>query len=379
MRRLAATFALAVLGTTRVSAADDAGVDVDAGAASSDTCIEQIPKGATRPIMTDTFPDRAGSGFAALLTVKIQHGKGERVLPAGLESAATTEAKKRLKEAGFVLPSQTGTAAGRVTTQADDKGTLVTSHVELPLVPLPETPGRNLLHLPPLPIAVARANGEMMTLCTSPHWVTVEDPIANEPEAKPKPNPPGRPQREEWTSLKIGLELVAVGLVLGAALAFLWRWWRARPVPPPPPPPPRPPWEVALEKLEETREAELLEAGRHPEYIDRVSDAVRGYLGARFGFDGLESTTAEILAALRTSNAGFLRMDEEAPTSRPVFGASMSFGEIKAFLEECDLVKFAKLVPSTEQCEKVMETGVRIVRSTMPVSAGSSATTERPS
>ncbi len=376
MRALAASFVLVALAAARTaSAADDAGAPPDAGAA-SDTCIEQIPKGATRPSMTDTFPDRAASGFAALLTVTIQHGKGERVLPAGLESAATTEAKKRLKEAGFVLPTQTGTAAGRVTTRADEKGTLVTSQVELPLVPLPETPGRSLLHLPPLPIAVARANGEMMTLCTASHWVTVEDPIANEPEAKPKPNPPGRPQREEWTALKLGLALVAVGIVLGAALAFLLRWWRARPLPTPPPPPPRPPWEVALEKLAETREAALLEAGRHPEYIDRVSDAVRGYLGARFGFDGLESTTAEILTALRTSSAGFVRLDEDAASPRPVFGAAMSYGEIKAFLEECDLVKFAKLVPSTEQCEAVMDTGVRIVRSTMPVS---SAASERPS
>ena len=53
------------------------------------------------------------------------------------------------------------------------------------------------------------------------------------------------------------------------------------------------------------RHAGLLDARRHAEYFDRVSDAVRGYLGARFGFDGLESTSDEILTALRKQAGGF--------------------------------------------------------------------------
>ena len=38
--------------------------------------------------------------------------------------------------------------------------------------------------------------------------------------------------------------------------------------------------------------------GRFAEHFDRVSDIVRKYLGLRFGFDGLESTTREALAVL---------------------------------------------------------------------------------
>lgn len=357
----AAALLVALFDTTRARAEEDAGAS-----GSITGCVEQIPTGATRPLLSDVFPHRATSGWAATLSVVLEHGKGERVLPAGLEHAATTEAQKRLKEAGFTLPSQGGTAAGQVWTEPVAAGaSLAKSHVELPLVPLPEGPGRHVLTVPPLPIAVARANGEIMTLCTHAHTIVVEDPIASVPDAQPRPNPPPRPQREEWTALKTALAWTAAGVVLGAALLFLLRWWRGRPVPVPPPPPPRPPWEVALEKLAEIRGAHLLEEDRHAEYIDRVSDVVRSYLGARFGFDGLESTTDEILAALRASSAGFVRLDEAAGGAA-AFGADLSLREIQAFLGECDLVKFANLVPSTDQCTSAFAVGERIVRTTMP-------------
>ena len=96
--------------------------------------------------------------------------------------------------------------------------------------------------------------------------------------------------------------------------------WRklTQPKPEPPPPPPRPPWDVALEELDEVRHAGLLEVERYGEYFDRMSDALRRYLGARFGFDGLESTTDEILAALKKQAGGFIRFDTPSPdgTSR---------------------------------------------------------------
>ncbi len=344
------------------------------GDAGASDCVERVPAGATRPDITETFPARAGSGWAALLSITIKHGRGERVLPAGLENAATTESKKRLRAAGFTLPAQNGTAAGQIWTEDDGKSGAVTSHVELPLVALPETPGRHILQLPALPIAVARANGEIMSICTRSHWITVEDPISNEPDAKPKPNPPGRLQREEWTALKTALAWIALGLLLAAAGFFAFRWWRARPVPVPPPPPPRPPWEVALEKLGAVRRGDLLERGRHAEYIDLVSDAVRGYLGARFGFDGLESTTDEILASVRVSGAGFVRLDmldtrdrEPLAPAASMFAAGVSLREIAGLLAECDLVKFAGMRPTTPQCHDALEVGERIVRGTMPV------------
>jgi hypothetical protein len=355
-------------------------------------CVESIPKGAQRPVVVDTFPNRGTSGWAATLSITVRHGKGERVLPSGLDLSSAVEAKKVLKQAGFTIPDQDGGAGAQIWTEPEDaQKPGATTHLELPVVLLPPNPGRNVMMLPPLPVAVARANGEIATVCTHDHPILVEDPIANTPNAMPKDNPSGLPQREEWTSLKRALGWTALGLLVGAILALLlWRKLN-QPKPAPPPPPPRPPWEVAFEELDEVRHAGLLERERYGEYFDRTSDALRRYLGARFGFDGLESTTDEILAALKKQAGGFVRFDgptssgsgeARLPKDRDPLGPDglrrssfapvpgISFERIASFLRECDLVKFANLTPTPQQCVTSIATGEAIVRSTMPTSAG---------
>jgi hypothetical protein len=337
----------------------------DAGTESVNGCVETLPKGATRPLVSEIFPPRGTSGWMATLQITVKHGKGERVLPAGLDLAAAGDAKKYLHDAGFSIPDQTGTAAAQVWTEAEDKtgSSWTTTHLALPLVLLPPNPGRNTMTLPPMPVAVARANGEIATVCTHAHVIVVDDPIANAPDAKPMANPPPRPQREEWTSLKKAVQWGALGVVLGALIAYFAYKQLTKPKPPPPPPPPRPPWEIALERLDEVRHAGLLDAKRYAEHFDRVSDAVRGYLGARFGFDGLESTTDEILASLKKHAGGFVRFDT-GDSDGPSPGIPLK--DIEAFLFDCDLVKFANLTPTVDQCSTAISRGEHIVRTTMP-------------
>ena len=348
-----------VVGVVGVARADaDASASsapiVDAGAAapveSVNGCVETIPSGGQRPTVTETFPDRGFSGYAATLKVTVEHGKGETVLPNGLSLQSGGDAAKLLKDASFVIPDQDGGAAARL--QTDDnigKPDRARTILELPLVPLPAEAGRHVLTLPPVPVAVARANGEIATVCTRVHRIVVDDPIASTIDAKPKPNPPARAQREEWTSLKKGLLWASGGLVVGALLAYAVYRWLTRPKPVPPPPPPRPPWDVALERLDEIRHAGLLDVGRFGEYFDRLSDAMRSYLGALYGFDGLESTSDEIIASLKRS-----------PIQR------IPLPQVIAFLQDCDLVKFANFTPPLEECARVLDAGDEIVRSTMP-------------
>ena len=85
-------------------------------------------------------------------------------------------------------------------------------------VALPIEPGRHTLTLPPLPISVARANNDVVTLCTKSHTIVVEDPTASTPDAQPKPNPPPGVQREEWVALERGLSWGVVGVAVGGAL-----------------------------------------------------------------------------------------------------------------------------------------------------------------
>ncbi len=355
------------------SAAHAQGPAKDAGAGESTYgCVESVPKGAQRPVVIDVFPNRGTSGWAATLSITVRHGKGERVLPSGLDLSNAAEAKKVLKQAGFTIPDQDGGAGAQLWTEPEDpQKSDATTHLELPVVLLPPNPGRNLMMLPPLPVAVARANGEIATVCTHDHPIMVEDPIASTPDAMPKENPPGIVQREEWTALKKALGWTALGLAIGAILAILvWKRMN-RPKPVPPPPPPRPPWEVAFEELDEVRHAGLLESDRYGEYFDRTSDAIRRYLGARFGFDGLESTTDEILAALQKQGGGFIRLGPDAE-STTAFGPApgIPLERVARFLRECDLVKFANLTPTPEQCATAITSGESIVRTTMPISGG---------
>ena len=189
----------------------------------------------------------------------------------------------------------------------------------------------------------------MLVLCTSPHEVTIEDPIANTSNPSPHLNPPARSQTEEWTSLKNALVVGGLALLLGALVAWLIGKWLRRARPLPPPPPPRPPWEVALEELFDVRHAGLIAEGRLAEHFDRVSDTLRKYLGARFGFDGLESTTREALSVLRTVTPSVTPLDA-----------------IETFLRQADLVKFAKTVPTAEDGELALVRAEHIVQETLP-------------
>jgi hypothetical protein len=322
-------------------------------------CVETAPAGAERPQLVDSFPRSGTSGYAATLHVVVSHGKGETVLPRGLELQTESDTARALKTAGFALPDQGGPGAARLSSlDVDVKTGRRQTTLDLLLVALPSEPGRRKLVVPPLPISIARANSDIFTLCTKPHTILIEDPTASTPDAQPKPNPPPRVQREEWVALERGLYWGAVGVALGGALAWLIHRWVKRPRPTPPPPPPRPPWEIAIERLDEVRHAGLLETKRFAEFFDRVNDAVRECLGTRFGFDGLESTTFETLSALRRI---------------PYFRVPLP--EVAAFLQDCDLVKFADVTPTLEECERALVDAEKVVRATMGSNAP--APTER--
>jgi len=309
-------------------------------------CVERLPAGKARPQFTEGFPARGLSGHALPLVVTVVHGPAETVLPTGFRFQADAPEAKTLKDAGFIVPNPEGGAGPKV---VRTEGAATKSTVTLSFVALPKEPGRHELTLPALPISIARASGELISLCTRPHTITIEDPTSSTPNPKPKENPPPRRQREEWTFLKQAVTIGAIALVVGAILAWLIGRWLKRPRPVPPPPPPRPPWEVALESLHDLRHAGLTREGRFAEHFDRVSDVVRRYLGDRYGFDGLESTTREMLGELRATTPRIVVLDE-----------------IERFLRQADLVKFARLTPTELECSTALGEAEQIVERTVP-------------
>lgn len=317
------------------------------------SCAEHVPPGATRPALEERFPTGGLSGYAVALEVTVTHGKGEAVLPEGFRLQSTSDAARALEEAGFVIPEPDAGAGPSITTTVS--GESATTKIVIHFVPLPKDPGRNAMLLPPVPIAVSRASGELVTVCTRPHPIVVEDPIANEVEPKVRPNPPPRPQREDWALAR----QLTIGILAGAALALVLAWlirrWARRPKVVPAPPP-KLPWIAALEELAAIRRSGLLAEGKTDEFFDRVSDCVRRYLGARYGFDGLETTTDEMRALLK-------RVRPPVPVLK----------EIGVFLADCDLVKFARVQPTEQDCLEALARGETIVRRTTPPALRSGA------
>jgi len=97
--------------------------------------------------------------------------------------------------------------------------------------------------------------------------------------------------------------------------------------------------ETALEELEAIR-ASYLQGGDIKEYYVGVSDCVRRYIERAFKVKAPEMTTEEFLGSLKDSPA-------------------LSDGQkdlLKGFLSACDMVKFAKYMPSRAEAEAVYAT-----------------------
>ena len=106
-----------------------------------------------------------------------------------------------------------------------------------------------------------------------------------------------------------------------------------------------------MEKLDRLG-SRLAEGGDLRPFYFALSEAIREYLGGRFGFDSLEMTTEELMVAMR---------HVPLTSTRGVLGS-----EIEGWLSACDLVKFAKVSPSAEQARGALETAIRMVEATRP-------------
>lgn len=324
------------------------------------SCVEYIPKGATRPKIETKLPPRGLSGYAIELLVTITHGPGETVMPDGFRLQRGSDAMIALTDADWEIPEPDGGSAPLIDRPAPNPdATAATTTVAIPFVPLPEEPGRHRMTLPSVPISVARANGQVMTLCTDPMRITIDDPIANEVDPQVKPNPEPRPQREEWVAAKRATIFALAVIALALVLAWLINRYRKRPKPAPPKPKVLP-WVAAMQELEAIRGSMLLQQENYEEFFDRVDNATRHYLGERYGFDGLESTSAEIREFLGR-----------------VYPPIRTIDLIDRFLTDTDFVKYAEVEPSIDDCQDALSRATEIVTSTTPPTASRQRTAER--
>ena len=101
----------------------------------------------------------------------------------------------------------------------------------------------------------------------------------------------------------------------------------------------KPAHEVAYTRLRALVAENLVEQGKIKEFYERISGILRHYIEDRFDLRAPERTTEEFLAELRFT-------ETLAPSDKSV---------LEEFLTHCDLVKFAKHDPTTDQVQRTFD------------------------
>ena len=107
----------------------------------------------------------------------------------------------------------------------------------------------------------------------------------------------------------------------------------------------RPPREIALEQLELLLKEDLLSQEQFNLYYSKLSNIVRYYLEGEFNVKAPEMTTEEFLFFLQTSD----KLSDEIKSC------------LKDFLISCDMVKFAKHMPSHSEAKESFDLAGKIV------------------
>ncbi len=139
-------------------------------------------------------------------------------------------------------------------------------------------------------------------------------------------------------------------LLLGFGGYALYRFLHRKETAPQPAAPALSAEEEALMRLSELFESDLLKRGLPKLYYLRLSEVLRLYFERRYKILAVESTTVEILRALR-----------EQPLR------SELYQKIQYVLESSDLAKFAKWVPTAPEVIQINKKSEEIVKESIPV------------
>ena len=184
--------------------------------------------------------------------------------------------------------------------------------------------------IPPVTVAYSDGQGETQEVSTQAIRITVNSVKPSEAEDIKDIKPPleilGTSRIYFWAAGALVLVMCVV------AFLYLWRRKKRRAeVEGEELGPPRPAHEIAYEELERIEHLHLQEQGLIKQFYSEVSEVIRRYVGRRYYIITMELTTGELVDSMAEAE-----VEEQHVVA------------VQSFLEECDLVKFAKFIPSKE-------------------------------
>jgi hypothetical protein len=217
--------------------------------------------------------------------------------------------------------------------------------------------------VPAFSLTYVTKEGQVETVEVPAQPFSVAPLLANEPD--PERAPDDAPISIEYPNVLAETIIYSALATIAAGLLFwllLRRWLhRDRPVVVEPPIPPH---ERALAALDALEAAALVDDEQFAEHYLRLTEIAKAYIEGRFAVEALDRTTDELSTALRRDPQRVEPIDPR---------------ELIAFLQGCDLIKFARVAPPPERAHEATAYVRAIVERTRPQPLQVERPTDEPS
>jgi len=157
---------------------------------------------------------------------------------------------------------------------------------------------------------------------------------------------------EPWTFMEIlPYILIGLGIILLILLAmYIYnRKKQHKPIFSLPEKPKLPAHVIALQKLDMLKDKKLWQSGNMKEYYSELTDIIREYMEGQMNFGAMEMVSDDILSELQDRE-----LDENL------------YKDTQEVLQTADLVKFAKVKPLADECDRALKWGYSFVEQTKP-------------
>ncbi len=202
--------------------------------------------------------------------------------------------------------------------------------------------------IPPITINYQDPRGERKQIKSEPLFILVKSVGASESDEEDIRGlkPPIQIGGGYWTYLLI-LPILAV--LVGGGILYYRKKAKGLGLPQMTEELNKPAWELALSELDSLKESDLLKKNQIKRYFTLLSDIIRKYLERGYKLSALDRTTEEIKGELKKAKL-------EQRVAELIF----------RLLLFCDMVKFAKYVPSNQEIEESINDAYSIINLTKP-------------